>query len=95
MRVAPIGGADVALSGDIEMAKDKQHKGSPKGVSGAGSTGRSGSRPQAQQEQSGDASQQDGASPREDEMLDDDAQSGSSPRSRTDAPDEAEGGGRR
>ena len=28
------------------MAKDKQHKGSPKGVSGAGSTGRSGSRQQ-------------------------------------------------
>jgi len=77
------------------MAKDKQHKGSPKGVSGAGSTGRSGSRPQAQQEQAGDASQQGGAPSRDDdESLDDDAQSGSSPRSRTDAPDEAEGGGR-
>jgi hypothetical protein len=28
------------------MAKDKQHKGSPKGVSGAGSTARSGARQQ-------------------------------------------------
>ena len=77
------------------MAKDKQHKGSPKGVSGAGSTGRSGARPQGQQEQGGDVSQQGGAPSRDDEMLDDDAQSGSSPRSRSDAPDEAEGGGRR
>jgi hypothetical protein len=76
------------------MAKDKEHKGSPKGVSGAGSTGRSGARPRAQQEQAGDASQQGGAASRDDEMLDDDAQSGSSPRSRSDAPDEAEGGGR-
>jgi len=77
------------------MAKDKQHKGSPKGVSGAGSGGRSGSRPQGQQEQGGDVSQQGGEPSRDDEMLDDDAQSGSSPRSRSDAPDEAEGGGRR
>ena len=78
------------------MAKDKQHKGSPKGVSGAGSGGRSGSRPQGQQEQGGDVSQQGGLPSGDDvERLDDDAQSGSSPRSRSDAPDEAEGGGRR
>ena len=79
------------------MAKDKQHKGSPKGVSGAGSTGRSGARPQGQQEQQeqgGDVSQQGGTTSRDDERLDDDAQSGSSPRSRSDSPDEGQGGAR-